>query len=377
MKVAFLGNQARAMSNFWSVFLRRLTAQGHQVLCLTPDPAPDDDPSWEQSLAALGVGIVHYPLDRKGLNPVRDLATLRALGDFFRREQPDLLFAYTIKPVIYGALAAAWAGFPARERRNLMITGLGYMFEADSLLKRLLRQAARLLYRAAFSCSGRVFFQNRDDREVFERLSIIPSSIAIAQSKGTGVDIGYFVPAAPPEGDPVFLYVGRLIEAKGLRELALAAREIKQTHPGVRLQILGPVEHGLGAIPLDEVLTWQKEGLIEYLGETRDVRPFIAAATAVLLPSWREGTPVSLLEAMSMGRAVIAADAPGSREVVKNGENGFLTPVHDVAALAATVCALADDPALAARLGAAGRHLAENEFSADRVAEKLMKDMGI
>jgi len=299
------------------------------------------------------------------------------LSGFFRREQPDLLFAYTIKPVIYGALAAALAGFPVRERRNLMITGLGYMFEADGLLKRLLRQVARLLYRVALSCSGRVFFQNRDDRKVFEHLSIIPSSIAIAQSKGTGVDTGHFAVAPLPEGAPVFLYVGRLIEAKGLRELALAAREVKQTHSGARFQILGPAEHGLGSVPLDEVLTWQKEGLIEYLGETKDVRPFIAAATAVLLPSWREGTPVSLLEAMSMGRAVIAADVPGSREVVRNGENGFLTPVHDVAALADAVRALADDPALAARLGVVGRRMAENEFSAERVAEGLMKDMGI
>lgn len=365
------------MSNFWSVFLRRLSEAGHEVTCLVPAPASGDDPAWEKALAAPGARIVHYPLDRKGLNPVRDLATLLSLRAFFRRERPDLLFAYTIKPVIYGALASALAGHPARERRNLMITGLGYTFEADTPAKRLLRLLSRLLYRAAFRCSGRVFFQNRDDREVFEHLSIMPPSIAVKQSKGTGVDTAHFSTAPPPRGDPVFLYLGRLIEAKGLRELAAAARAVKRARPRVRFRILGPAEHGPGAVPLDEVRAWQEQGLVEYLGETRDVRPCIAGATAVLLPSWREGTPVCLLEAMSMGRAVIAADVPGSREVTKDGVNGFLTPVHDVDALAAAVCRLADDPGLAATMGAAGRRLAEEEFSAERVAEGLMRDMDI
>lgn len=365
------------MSNFWSVFLRRLVAAGHDTLCLTPEPAPGDDPAWEDALTALGVRLIHYPLDRKGLNPTRDLATLRALRAVFRRERPDRLFAYTIKPVIYGALASALAGYPPRARRNLMITGLGYMFEADSAPKRLLRQLARLLYRAAFSCSGQVFFQNRDDQRVFERLSILPASIAVSQCKGTGVDTARFAVTPLPGGDPVFLYVGRLIEAKGLRELAVAAREVKQTHPKARFQILGPAERGLGSVPLEEVRSWQDEGCIEYLGETQDVRPFIAAAHGVLLPSWREGTPVSLLEAMSMGRAVVAADAPGSREVVRDGQNGFLTPVRDARALADALRKLADDPALAARLGEAGRRLAEGEFSAERVADGLMRDMGI
>ena len=377
MKIALLGNQARAMSNFWSVLIGRLVGTGHEAVCLLPTPSPGDDPAWEASLTRLGARVLHYPLDRKGLNPFRDIATFRALHAFFRDERPDVLFAYTIKPVIYGALAAARAGSPPAARRNLMITGLGYMFEADSPGKRLLRNLARLLYHAALACSGTVFFQNREDREVFESLSIIPRSITVVQCKGTGVDTRRFAAAPPPGGPPVFLFVGRLLEAKGLRDFAEAARRVRRAHPEAVFRILGPAEKGLGSVPLEEVLAWEQAGDIEYLGEALDVRPYIAAATAVVLPSWREGAPVSLLEAMSMGRAVVAADAPGSREVVRDGHNGLLTPLRDPAALAAALGRLVDAPGLAAAMGAAGRELAEREYSAENVARQLMLDMGV
>ncbi len=391
MKIALLGNQARAMSNFWTVLLRRLTAAGHEVICLVPRPPVQagtagltgkttgeaEDPAWEEALTGLGARIVHYSLDRKGLNPIRDLRTLLDLRAIFKQERPDLLFAYTIKPVIYGALASALAKTPSRERRNLMITGLGYMFEGDSPTKRVLMQFARLLYRLAFAQAATVFFQNDEDRGLFEKLSILPPGLRICMSKGTGVDTERFAPAPLPSGPPVMLFIGRLLEAKGLRELHKAARLVKERHPQARFLILGPAEHGPGSVPLNEVLDWQKEGIVEYLGETRDVRPYLRQAHIVLLPSWREGTPCSLLEGMSMGRAVIAANAPGSREVVLPGKNGLLTPVGDAEALAKAVESLIIDPALTERMGNAGRALAQDMFSAEVVARDLMREMGI
>ena len=179
MKIAVLGNQARAMTNFWTVLLRHMIEAGHEVICLVPEPLAGDDPAWEAALSDLGARIESYPLERKGLHPLHDLKTLLALRAFFKRERPDVLFAYTIKPVVYGAMAAAMAGFPAKNNRHLMITGLGYMFEADSPAKKALLQVARLLYRLAFACAGTVYFQNDDDRKLFERLSIIPGSIAV------------------------------------------------------------------------------------------------------------------------------------------------------------------------------------------------------
>ena len=387
------------MSNFWTVLLRRLVSAGHEVLCLVPDPAPGDDPAWEDALAGLGVRLVHYPLDRKGLNPLRDAKTLFALRTLFAEEKPDVLFGFTIKPVIYGSFAAALAGYPKKQHRHVMITGLGYMFEGNNPVKRLLMLVARGLYRAAFSCVNTVFFQNDDDHKLFEKLSILPASVTIRKSKGTGVDLTHFASHSLPEyahaGEnsadaatapaagaskvmrPSFLFVGRLIEAKGLRELAEAARILKAEYPDVRVRLLGPVEKGVGGVPFEEVQGWQSEGIIEYLGETRDVRPYLAEAGVVVLPSWREGTPCSLLEAMSTGRAIVAADAPGSREVVREGINGFLVPVRDPSGLANAMKRFILDPSLAARMGAAGRALVEEEFSAEQVARQLLQDIGV
>ena len=377
MKIAVLGNQARAMTNFWTVLLRQMIEAGHEVVCLVPEALAGDDPAWEAALTGLGVRLESYPLERKGLHPLHDLKTLLALRALFKRERPDVLFAYTIKPVIYGAMAAAMAGFPAKNNRHLMITGLGYMFEANSPVKKILLQVARLLYRLAFMRAGTVYFQNDDDRKLFEGLSIIPRTITVRKSKGTGVDLRRFALREQPAGPPVFLFVGRLLEAKGLRELAEAAALVRAEHPEARFALLGPPEKGPGSVPLPEVRDWEEQGLLTYLGETSDVRPYIEKASVAVLPSWREGTPCALMEAMSMGRAVIAADAPGSREVVRDGANGFLVPVRDAEALANAAKRFIMEPALAARMGAAGRALMEEEFSADIVARRLSLAMGL
>ena len=195
--------------------------------------------------------------------------------------------------------------------------------------------------------------------------------------KGTGVDLERFALAPHQEAPCHVLFVGRLLEAKGLRELAQAARIVKGHHPEVRFSLLGPREQGLGAITPEELAAWEAEGTFTYLGVTRDVRPFVADADVVVLPSWREGTPCSLMEAMSMGRAVVAADAPGSREVVRDGVNGFLVPVRSPEALAATLERFIADPALAPRMGQKGRALAESELDATLVAQGIIRDMGM
>ena len=375
MKIALLGNQARAMSNFWSVLIRTLIQKGHTVLCIVPAPSPQDDPAWEDALTALGATVMHYPLDRKGLNPAKDWRTLLALQQLCKKEAPDALFAFTIKPVIYGAFAAFLAGKPLKQNRFVMITGLGYMFEGDSFIKKILMRVACLLYRLAFSCVNTVFFQNNDDKTLFSNLAIIPSQTHVAMCKGTGVDITHFATNTPPPTPIKFLFVGRLIEAKGLRDLYQATKILKTKHPHVQVSILGPAESGLGSVPLSEVTQWQQEGIIEYLGETKDVRPYLEQASVVILPSWREGTPCSLMEAFSMGRAVIAANAPGSKEVVIDQENGFLVPVKDPTSLANAMEKFMINPPLAQTMGKAGQQLMHTEFSADVVANSIIQQM--
>lgn len=368
MKIALLGNQARAMVNFWSVLVRRMLAEGHKVLCIVPD----GDTAANAALRALGVELRHYPLDRKGLNPVRDFATTGALVRLFKAEKPDMLFTSTIKPVIYGCIAARMAGVP---HIFATITGLGYTFEADSAGKKLVHWLAVGLYKLALHGAETVFFQNGDDLALFQRKGILKKGQQTVLCRGTGVDIQHFAPTPPPLDPPVFLLVGRLIEAKGLYEYAAAARLLKERYPAARFQVLGPPETGLGAVPLDTVRSWEREGAIEYLGETRDVRPFLAAASVIVLPSWREGIPCSVMEGMSTGRAAIVTDAPGCREVVTHGENGFRVPLKDSQALAEAMQRFIDEPALIVRMGAAGRQLAEDEFDAEKVAEHILRSM--
>ena len=173
------------------------------------------------------------------------------------------------------------------------------------------------------------------------------------------------------------LLVGRLLEAKGLPEYAAAAKELKTQYPAARFQLLGPPEQGLGSVDLAQVRRWQDEGSIEYLGETRDVRPYVEACHALVLPSWREGTPTSIMEGMSMGRAAVVTDVPGCREVVEDGVNGCICAAHDPRALAAAMRRLLDEPGLLVRMGAAGRDLACREFDAEVVAEKILVDMRV
>lgn len=369
MKIALLGNQARAMVNFWSVLVRRMRARDYEVVCMVP--AGDD--AADAALRALGAEVRHYPLDRKGLNPVRDFATTGALVRLLKAEKPQMLFTFTIKPVIYGCIAARMARVP---HVFATITGLGYTFEADSAGKKLVHWLAVALYRLALSGTQTVFFQNEDDLALFRRKGILRPQQHTVLCRGTGVDIARFAFSPPPLAGPIFLLVGRLIEAKGLYEYAEAARLLKGRFPQARFQVLGPPESGLGAVPLESLRAWEQEGCIEYLGETRDVRPYLAAASVIVLPSWREGTPCSVMEGMSTGRAAIVTDAPGCREVVTDGENGLLVPLKNPQALAAAMLRFIEQPALIETMGAAGRRLAEAEFDAEKVAAHIIAAMG-
>ena len=398
MNIVILGNQARAVSNFWVPLIKELVGRGHRVTVCVPHTeegeaaageaaagesatgekdeccpvfAPDVH---EEALSRAGVRLAHFRLDRKGLNPVRDLATLVDLYRFFATEKPDRVFASTIKPVIYGSIASALARCPARAHRHVMITGLGYMFEGGSPFKNALMWVARALYRLAFSLSGHVYFQNRDDRELFGKLSILPRNTKVELIPGTGVDLQKFAEqplslGTTSERPRRFLLVGRLLEAKGIEEFCEAAALLQPAFTNVEFAVLGPEEFGPGAFAVARFVRFG--GTVRYLGSTADVRPYLAEAYAVVLPSWREGVPCSLMEAMSTGRAVIAADAPGSREVVRDKVNGFLVPVRDSKALAGAMRGLLLDPALCERFGRAGRRIVEEEFDAEKIARTI------
>ena len=372
MRICVLGNQSRAVFLFWRVLMNEARARGHSVLCLVPQ----GDEKSDKNIEDLGVSIRHYSLDRKGINPLRDVRTFLDLKRIFHEEQIDLLFATTIKPVIYGCIAARLADIP---HVYATITGLGYAFEADSFLKKIVHAVSVVLYRTALSRIEGVFFQNRDDARLFRSCGILTDASRVLFARGTGVDTARFPVQPLPDTSQglVFLTVGRLLIAKGFCEFAEAARRVKKKYPQCRFQILGPREQGLGSISDERLQQWKEEGAVEYLGATSDVVPYVRNCHVVVLASWREGIPTAIMEAMSMGRACLVTNVPGCREAVTDGDNGFLVPDKDPAALAEAMERFICQPELLQTMGKRGRELAEQIFDAHVVATGILQDMHV
>jgi len=260
-----------------------------------------------------------------------------------------------------------------------MITGLGYAFTdagtRSSVRQRLTELAARLLYRAATHKNQRVIFQNPDDRDDFITAGGLADPAKAAMIDGSGVDLAYFG-RTPLLGAPVVLMISRLLISKGVRDYARAVLELRTRYPSARFLLVGPFDKGPDSIGRDEVAQWVAGGL-DYLGSVEDVRPLIKQARIYVLPSYREGTPRSVLEAMAMGRPVITCDAPGCRETVEHGKNGLLVPVRDPQALAAAISRLLDNPAETQAMGDAGYALAARKYDVRHVNQAIMDIIGL
>ncbi|MEN1959488.1 glycosyltransferase family 4 protein [Luteimonas sp. MJ246] len=324
------------------------------------------------SLEALGVKVHDIPLGRTGTNPLADLKLLSHLCGLFRGVRPDVFLGYTIKPVIYGTIAAWMAGVP---RRFALVTGLGYAFTGNR--QGIVKRVVSGLYRFALGRTHKVFFQNPDDERLFRELGIAPAGIPSVVVNGSGVDVAAFPVTPLPGSPPVFLLIGRLLGDKGVREFAEAARKVTALHPEARFHAVGWIDSNPDAIAQSELDAWVADGTLEFLGKLDDVRPAIAASTVYVLPSYREGTPRTVLEAMAMGRPIITTDAPGCRETVINGDNGFLVPVQSVDALVEAMLKFITDPALAPRMGRRSRQMAEDKYDVHKVNAVMLREMGI
>ena len=358
MRILITVNTAFNVANFRAGLVRALVADGHEVTALVPED--EDVPRIE----ALGARVVHLPMDRKGLSAWNDLQLIRRFTAEFRRLKPDVVLSFTIKNNIYGALSARRLGVPFLPN----VTGLGTAFLGHPLLTALVTR----LYRAAFGPLPVVFFQNADDKALFVDKRIVrPDQGRLLP--GSGIDLSAFAPAPLPSrgGGATFLMIGRVLRDKGVLEYVEAARIVKRQVPGARFQLLGATGYeNRTAFDRDTVAAWEAEGAIEYLGTMPDVRPAITASDCVVLPSYREGTPRTLLEAAAMARPLIATDVPGCRQVVDDGTTGFLCTVRSAESLAdACLQFLALEPAERARLGQAGREKVTSEFDERIVIE--------
>ena len=368
MKIIVLATYTKSLLNFRVPMMRALVEKGWEVVAV----GPGDDAYWRPRFEAHGVRWRSIFLNRNGLNPFADLRTCRELKRLFEEEKPDRLFCSQAKAVVYGVPAARKAGV---QGVYALISGLGSIFHGKGLKNALVRMVLQRQYRRALRLADGVFFQNEDDRRTFLERSLVAAD-KTTLIPGSGVDVRKFTPTPLP-ASPVFLMLTRLLRDKGVVEFLQAARLVKAHCPQSRFLLAGPYDTNPSALKPADLQPCFDDGTVEYLGELEDVRPALAQAAVFVFPSYHEGTPMCVLEALASGRAVVTTDAVGCRETVREGENGFLVPVGTVEPLAATMERFVREPELAARMGAAGRRLAESRFAAEHVNEILFRQMKI
>lgn len=367
--VAVCANQAWNLVNFRSGLIDDLLSSGYRVLAIAPP-----DAAMEQRLEELGCTFHPVAFDASGLSPWRDFGTFASLTRALLRHRPSAWLSWTIKPNIYGTMAASLLGIPAFPN----VSGLGTAFIRRNFLTR----AVKPMYRAAFRRASLVFFQNSEDRRLFVSERLVGSERA-RQLPGSGIDLSRFRPADTERpGRLRFLMVARVVADKGVREFVEAARLLRGKFPRAQFRLLGAVDvANRTAIAASEVRRWEEEGVIEHLPPTDDVRPAMVWADFVVLPSYREGLSRVLLEAGAMGRPIVTTDVPGCRDVVTDGENGYLCGPRDAAALAAALERAARTGDNEWRLmSVAGRKRVEREFSQALVSARYLnalRDAGI
>jgi len=369
-KLVIVGNVGASLVTFRGPLIRAVIARGIDVVAVAPDLTEDD----ALQLREMGAKVRDVSLDRTSINPLKDLATFWGLFRILREVRPDYIITYTIKPVVYGSLAAWLCGVPAR---FAIMTGVAVAFgENDGLKEKIAGIIGRALLKTLLKKNRKIFFQNPDDRSLFIRLGIMTEQQAVL-TNGSGVDLEWYSKQPTPDA-PVFLLCSRLIRKKGIPEYVEAAARIKKKHPEARFLLVGSPYEGTNPITESELNEWTEFGTIEHFGWCSDVRPFLAQSAVFVLPSrYREGTPRSVLEAMSVGRPIITTDAPGCRETVDEGVNGFLVPVGDVTALTEAMRRFIEEPHLIKRMGEESRRLAEAKYDVHLVNAVILETMGI
>lgn len=366
-KILLIGVEPRSLINFRGSLIHAMEDKGCNVIAVS-SPAP------EPLLKAFNEQYIHHQavrFQRNGLNPINDLKSLMALKKLFKREKPDFILCYTIKPVIWGGLAALLTG----TKFYALVTGLGFALQGESFKRKMLTKLVSFLYRISLSHATKVVFQNSDNRDLFVGRNIIPLDKSEVVN-GSGVDISHFSNCDLPsfQNGIHFLCVARLLGEKGLREYAKAALTVKAKYPKANFLLVGPEDTSLDGIALNEVQSWSE---VDYLGSTQDVRPFIEKVHVYVLPSYHEGLPRSTIEAMAMGRPVITTDAVGCKETVEEGINGFKVPVSDAAGLADKMIWFIEHSDQIEPMGLASRKMAEEKFDVHKVNARMLEIMGL
>lgn len=379
MRFLIIASYPPSILKFRGSLIEAIQNKGFEIHIAAPEFG--NHPEEVTALKNLGYTLHDIPLQRTGTNPLKDAAALSSLRLLMKKIKPSHVMGYTVKPVIYGTLAAWAAKVP---NRYALITGLGYSFQQveETGNRSRLQKLIHGLYKQALAKTSKVFFQNPDDLNLFKQLKLISPATPTAVVNGSGIDVSeYDVVPLPIAGDNTtelrFLLIARLLGDKGVREYAQAAKLIKEKHPQTQFDLVGWIDNNPDSIEQQELDNWIKDGTINFWGKLADVKPAITASSIYVLPSYREGTPRTVLEAMAMGRPVITTDAPGCRETVKDGVNGFLVPVKSIDGLTEAMEDFLTDPALINAMGKASRKIAEEKFDVHAVNNFMLKEMGL
>ncbi|NYT76910.1 glycosyltransferase family 4 protein [Alcaligenaceae bacterium] len=369
MKILIIGGYAPSLISFRGSLIKALIHTGHSVIAC----AAGEDPEVKCSLSKLGCRYISIPMSRAGLNPIADIRYMSQLRSLMMEFRPDTVLTYSIKPLIWGSLAARLCNIP-----NIcpLVTGLGYAFGGKTLKQRILKKLIIRLYKTAFNSSSTVAFQNPDNQKLFHDLKIVPTSRSVVVN-GSGVDMKHYGFHRPLPAAPTFLLIARILHDKGIFEYARAAAIVQRKYKNIRFLLVGPQDVNPMALTQAELEKCIAIGGLEYLGELKDVRPAILESSVYVLPSYGEGTPRSVLEAMAMGRAVITTDAPGCRETVISGKNGFLVPVGDHASLANIMEEFIVNTNLAEDMGRESYEYAKEKFDVNIVNKQIFKFLGL
>ena len=366
MKFILISPKNRTVYNFRGDLIKELKSKGYEVIVTGPNNDGID------KIEELGVRFEKIQLDKTGINVVADLKYAHKLWKLFKNEKPDVTLGYTIKPVIYGSIAARLAGV---KNINSMITGVGYVFTAQTFKAKIIRFFASILYKLGLSSSTSVIFQNSDDMKEFIDRGLIKEKKCRLVS-GSGVNMKRFKPTLYPDKITFFM-LSRVLYSKGIREYLEAAKNVKSKYSHVNFILLGAVENMQDSMSMEELKPYIDQGVIEYFGETNDVSKYYAKASVYVLPSYREGTPRTVLEAMAMARPIITTDAPGCRETVIDGKNGFLVATKNVKEIEEKMVWFIENPEKICEMGKASLDLCKEKFDVNIVNKDMLKYMNI
>lgn len=375
MSVVIIGTVASSFYGFRADLIRTLLKKGHQVYAFTSEYTAED----LKKIEKLGATPITYTLNRGGLNPLADMVATYQLSKKIKAINPDLVFSYFSKPVIFGTLAAKLAKAPCVVG---MLEGLGYTFteQPEGLSKKtqLIKKIQVFLYKIALPQLDQLIFLNPDDpKDLIERYAINVKNIEVLG--GIGLNLHHYKYSENFNSNISFIFIARLLAEKGIHDYIKAAKIVKEKYPSVKFTVLGAIDkEALGSLKEEELENLVKTNIIEYPGHVNNVSEWIENSSVFVLPSYyREGVPRSTQEAMAIGRAIITTDVPGCRETVVDGVNGFLVPKWDPEALAEKMIYFIEHPEQVSLMGAESYKIAVEKFDAEKVNQRLMNILGL